>query len=510
VVDSVLGIFGIVHFDVFLAARSSRFHVLMRFFYRSICTRGGFSLEEVTVNRNVFLLLDRSCPRRGWVVWALVAGLWLILTACSTNKPYQIELMPAPHVYGNGIVDPFIDIDGVGPEDVPYQGVLYATDRKPGGEKTDLYKNERGFLLRLGVANISMGKGDLDWEEARRISISKNRGGKYPLKVTHVKELGVLDRTLSELVEEPRGPVIDPTQPGREFAALVNEKLKISHRKEILVYVHGYKVVFDNPILVTTELWHFLGYDGVAIAYAWPSTPSRWAYASDLETAAVTSHNLRIFLEYLAEETDAERINIVGYSAGTRVVISALAQMALGHFHEDRETVQRNLHLGRVILVGSDYDRALFAANINDGLLKLPTSVTIYASESDVALDISRWLFRRDRLGQMFRERPLRPAVDAYLRKMKNLHLIDVTNAEEADAGNGHAYFRKSPWVSSDILVSLMYDLDPMERGLSILPDLPVWHFPGDYIERLKSVLTEINPEYKRAFEGEKEGEQTE
>jgi pimeloyl-ACP methyl ester carboxylesterase len=456
------------------------------------------------MNRNLFLLSDRSCPRRCYVMWALVAGLWLFLAACSSNKLYQIELMPAPHVYGDDIVDPFIDVDDVDPEDVPYQGVLYATDRKPGTEETDLYENERGFLLRLGVANIGMGKGDLDWEEARRISLLKNRSGKYPLKVTHVKELGVLDRTLSELVDDPRGPLPDPTQPGRGFASLVNEKLKISHRKEILIYVHGYKVVFDNPILVTTELWHFLGYDGVAIAYAWPSTPSRWAYASDLETAAVTSHNLRIFLEYLAEETDAERINIIGYSAGTRVVISSLAQMALLHFHEDRETVRRNLRLGRVILVGSDYDRALFAAHLNAGLMKIPDSLTIYLSETDMALSISRWLFRRDRLGQMFRERPLKPAVDAYVRKMGNLHLIDVTNAEDADAGNGHAYFRKSPWVSSDILVSLMYDLDPMERGLGIPPDLPVWYFPGDYIERLKSVLTEINPEYRKAFELEK------
>ena len=459
------------------------------------------------MNRNLFLLSDRSFIRRGRTLRALVAGLWLFLSACSSNKPYQIELMPAPHVYGGGVVDPFIDIDGVKPEDVPYRGVLYATDRKPGDEETDLYENERGFLLRLGIANITMGKGDLDWEEARRISLLKNRSGKYPLKVTHVKELGVLDRTLSELVEDPRAPALDPTLPGREFASLVNEKLRISHRKEILVYVHGYKVVFDNPILVTTELWHFLGYDGVAIAYAWPSTPSRWAYASDLETASLSSQNLRVLLEYLAEETDAERINIIGYSAGTRVVISALAQMALLHSNEDRETVQRDLRLGRVILVGSDYDRSLFAAHLNDGLLKIPASATIYLSETDTALSISRWLFGRDRLGQMWKERPLRQAVEDYVRKMENLHLIDVTDAEEADAGNGHAYFRKSPWVSSDILVSLMYDLDPVERGLSILPDLPVWHFPGDYIQRLKSVLTEINPEYRKAFEVEEKGE---
>ncbi|NIT60672.1 MAG: alpha/beta hydrolase, partial [Aliifodinibius sp.] len=51
------------------------------------------------------------------------------------------------------------------------------------------------------------------------------------------------------------------------------------------IYVHGYKVVFENPMLVATELWHFLGYDGVMVGYAWPSTPSRWAYLRDTDTS---------------------------------------------------------------------------------------------------------------------------------------------------------------------------------------------------------------------------------
>ena len=93
--------------------------------------------------------------------------------------------------------------------------------------------------------------------------------------------------------------------------------------------MHGYKVVFENPLLVAAELWHFLGYDGVFIAYAWPSTPKKLAYFSDLETTSLSAYNLRIFLEYLARETDAENIHIIGYSAGTRLVINALNQLAL-------------------------------------------------------------------------------------------------------------------------------------------------------------------------------------
>ena len=108
----------------------------------------------------------------------------------------------------------------------------------------------------------------------------------------------------------------DPRQPARRFADSVNAKLAVSKRKHVFVYVHGYKVTFENPVLVATELWHYLGYDGVFIAYAWPSTPSKWAYLKDTETAAGYARNLRIFLDYLADETDAEQIHVVGYSAG--------------------------------------------------------------------------------------------------------------------------------------------------------------------------------------------------
>ena len=220
-----------------------------------------------------------------------------------------------------------------------------------------------------------------------------------------------------------------------------------------------------------------------------------------METAALTAHNLRIFLEYLASETDAERIHIVGYSAGTRVVITALHQLALLHVDEGQQAMQKRLKIGHVILVGSDFDRELFGDYIIDGLLKVPSSFSVYTSATDKPLGISRWLFRRERLGQMWRGYKPPPAVADFLNQQDNLHIIDVTDAESAAAGNGHAYFRQSPWASSDILVTLMYDLEPAERGLIRSTELPVWQFPPDYIQNLRSTLIRVNPELKQGLE---------
>ena len=427
------------------------------------------------------------------LIYPVLAAVFLLTAACAPNKPYQIDLMPAPEVYASGTVDPFRDIENIVGKKVPYRGILYATDRRPSKMKGVFYENQRGFLLRLGVADIIAGKKDLDWEEARRISLLKNRTDNYPLKLSAVEEFGILDRSVSELID-PADLPSDPREPAKAFAALINSKLAISRRKEILIYVHGYKVVFDNPILVTTELWHFLGYDGVAIAFAWPSTPSTWAYMSDLETAALSAHSLRILIEYLVEETQVERINIIGYSAGSRVVIDALDQLSLIYRSAGVAALKHDLPIGQVILVGSDYDRDLFAAALLDGLLNLPERLTIYLSETDRALGISQWVFGRNRLGQMWQERPLKPHVDKYLRKSESLVLIDVTGAEAATAGNGHAYFRNSPWVSSDIFVSLLYDLEPDKRGLVRRPHMPIWSFPENYNERLDMLLREYRP----------------
>jgi hypothetical protein len=49
--------------------------------------------------------------------------------------------------------------------------------------------------------------------------------------------------------------------------------------------------------------------------------------------------------------------------------------------------------------------------------------------------------------------------------------------------------------VSSDILATLRYGLAPADRGLILSPELPIWTFPADYIDKLQSVLVEVNPD---------------
>jgi esterase/lipase superfamily enzyme len=400
------------------------------------------------------------------------------LSACGGKKLDQIFLMPAPDVYDAGAIDPFADFNPIGA--IPYEGMLYATDRKPAvDEDKELhYLNERG---------------------PREISLLKNRSRKYPIKISEVKEIGILAESYSNFIPPKTS---DIEQPGNIFAEKINAKLAKSKRKDIYIYVHGFKVVFENPLLVATELWHFLGYDGVAIAYSWPATPKNLAYFADLETTALSAYNLRILIEFLAADTNAENIHIIGYSAGTRVVINALNQLALIYQDDDKETFGQYLRIGHVILAGSDFDRQLFGAYVDEGLLRVAKNFTIYLSDLDKALSLSRWLFKRDRLGQKWKKEVMSDFIADWLWETEKLIFIDVTDAEESTTGNGHAYFRQSPWVSSDILTTLMYDLQPSERGLTRTKEWPMWQFPPDYIQTLAKRLSKLNPDLAPLVEG--------
>ncbi|MHC4342103.1 MAG: alpha/beta hydrolase, partial [Planctomycetota bacterium] len=281
----------------------------------------------------------------------------------------------------------------------------------------------------------------------------------------------------------------DPGAAAKRFAQEVNERLRSSDHPDIFVFVHGYKVRYENPVLVATELWHFLGYEGVFLAYSWPSTPSLWAYFSDLETGELSARNLRKLLVYLAEETRARRIHVLGYSAGTRLVSLTLHQLALRNADRSREEIHERLRLGQVVLTGSDIDRHIFGAYLIDGIARIPEHLTVYTSSTDTAMGPAEWVFGQHRMGRMFAEGELRAEVAESIRSHRGFSIVNVTGAEQADAGNGHAYFQKSPWVSSDLLATFALGLSPAERGLVRDGDSPIWEFPPDYVERLRKAV---------------------
>ena len=432
-------------------------------------------------------------------------ALLLTITSCASLPNDQVNLMPAPDVYGDGLLNPLPEINPF--PNIPYKGILYATDRQPAeeGDPERYYANDRGQFVRLGVANVTLGDRQFDWEYARNISMLKTRTDKLPVRIESVEEWGILASTVPYWADiDLMFPDNHPTDATSRFADAINAQLALSEKKHVYIYVHGYKVIYENPVLIASELWHFMGYNGAFIAYAWPSTPSAFAYIKDSDTSAGYARNLRLLLEAVAEQTDADQIHLIGYSNGTRLVTRALEQFALINQGKSAKEIYEKLRIHNVILVGSDLDRGVFHSYLSDGLLNVPRHMTIYMSETDKALGVSQFLTRRQRVGQMFGGAggEMTPwGRKALVKYADQISLINVTSAEGAGSENGHGYFRASPWASSDILMTLYYGLKPKERGLVDEEGLPMYTFPPDFINRLWNAIEKVDPEFAKDYQ---------
>ncbi|WP_299350460.1 alpha/beta hydrolase [uncultured Shimia sp.] len=404
----------------------------------------------------------------------------LLATACGEKQYNEINLMPSPVAYTTGTLDPFKNRSV---NEFHAQNTLfYATDRAPIGpeDKAEFYANRRGVTLRVGTANVSMDPPVESWEELQDLTSSPERDQKRTLTVDGVTEIGPLALTApNPIVAQPSDAEF--AQASAEFRRQINQQLAHSGGRDAYIYIHGYNVDFAYPTLASKELQHYLGYRGAFISYNWPATPNRLAYFRDLETADSTRRNLRGLIEFLSKETNVRRVHLIGYSAGSRLTFETAYQIALLS-----RSGKSRAKLGQVILVGSDLDRHYFTEAIADGLLDSLDQMSIYMSASDSALAMSRVVFGKNRLGQFTEVTEETRPIANRLASIDKLALIDVTDAEGAALGNGHWYFRSSPWASSDIFLTLLNGQKPQDRGLVRLEGDATWHFPEDYPERLQ------------------------
>ncbi|MCK5736525.1 MAG: alpha/beta hydrolase, partial [Spirochaetaceae bacterium] len=240
--------------------------------------------------------------------------------------------------------------------------------------------------------------------------------------------------------------------------------------------------------LVASEMWHYMGYRGVFIAFSWPSGQNLMEYITDVDTAEYSAIQFRKFLEYLSDETDAEKIHILAFSAGTKLVSQSLHQIGLmDQCHEEENPDAARI--GRVLFTAGDVERQLFGMFASDNLLEPLESMTVYMSDSDKALSASKTIRRYSRLGQPWEGDELPPEALSFIQSSGKLAFVDVSGLEGTGKGSGHEYFRSSPWVSSDVFTNLAFGIPPEKRGLILHENQVYWSFPENYIDNLTLAL---------------------
>lgn len=400
-----------------------------------------------------------NCDMQSLVVLVLAA---LTLASCTSLPGNHVKLIEAPEVVSLAQRE-------FGYKPLDQIEIAYATNRRKSedGKKSEPYASGRGQNVWLGFASLEIERG--------------KRSGKIHLKET--RESGVLKSSVG-VWSLPASK--DAIEGEAAFFSQLNRKLDASKKGDLVIYLSGYQMPFSDPLLVSGQFSSLAANRVVFLGYSWPTTPSITSYFRDLESAEYSSRNLRLLLKQLAAKSHARRIHIFAYSAGTRLAARTLQEINL---ETGSESVARQRYrLGQVALISSDMDRELFGSFLADDITRACEHLSVYRSSKDGILGMSGWLFSRGRLGHVSKKENIPGHRREYLKKLDKLDIIDVSDARSVGGFGGHFYFYKSPWVSSDLLLSFISDLTPSERGLVRADDQFTWSFPSDYSERLEAL----------------------
>ncbi len=401
------------------------------------------------------------------------------------------KMMPSPIAYRDGGVDPFTD---VAPDDrTTTVDVLYATDRARTISTTPAkwYGERRGLALELGTMTVRIGgKGD-SWADLERAS---ERGKRPTMRIVEGESFGTLWTTIpisdAENFEAAQASTsdADPVRaPARRFIDEVNERLARSDWKEVVIYVPGFNTPFKAPVHMMAQYAHYMGRDGVFIAYSWPARSSPLGYSKQMTTAGISVRNLRQLVLLLAEHSDAHQINLVSYSAGAPILTDALLQLRLMHADDTEEELRRALPIGSVVYAGADEDLDYYRNTYLDGFGQVAENITVYTSRADFGVTLSR-LFTTGsaRLGNVTAD--LTEGDLAALRQGTTTHFVDVTDASRAAGGGdiwSHGYWYLNPWINQDVIVLLRTNAPPADRGLVREEGEAIWSIPRDYPRRV-------------------------
>ncbi|MDZ7587900.1 MAG: alpha/beta hydrolase [Parasphingorhabdus sp.] len=167
----------------------------------------------------------------------------------------------------------------------------------------------------------------------------------------------------------------------------------------ILLYVHGFNESLLTSGRDTAQIGRLTDTKGPVILYTWPSRNKLVSYGVDETNMYWDERNFRNFLSALAELPETREIVIVAHSLGARLVIPAIAFV-------DRNTARvDSANIAKIILASPDIDSQNFERDIASDVLSARRvadgrEITIYVSDNDRALNLSRRVHGYPRLGE--------------------------------------------------------------------------------------------------------------
>ncbi len=231
--------------------------------------------------------------------------------------------------------------------------------------------------------------------------------------------------------DQPAAAVDSEPLTADEFLTGVRGQLERSRQHDLLLFVHGFNVRFDEAVICAAQLALNMPFNGAVVTYAWPTQGGVFNYDEDepINHASVTP-----FMEFLqtlrngvSEET---RITILVHSMGNRIVMDALDRMP---------PPRGGKPISQVVLCAPDVGRTDFE-RWAPSVLAQSERVALYSNASDSALIASKGKHAESRAGDAWHP-VLVPGIEVV-----DCSRVDLTMM-------GHSYFGENSDVLSDLFM---------------------------------------------------------
>lgn len=306
--------------------------------------------------------------------------------------------------------------------------VFFATDRKPTGQSRlgQTFGSQASRILTFGMSDV-------------RVPIEHRMG--YLERPLHIARISLSEENESQHVMLKETQTNDDVPFYRELAA----EIKQSGNRDAFVFVHGFNVTFDEAVRRTAQIAYDLAFDGAPILYSWPSHGARRHYAADEDAVQDTVPRLEAFLRRLIIEARAENVYLIAHSMGNRALTQAIERMYI------RSNGRPGYKFRRIILTAPDV-RSSTMQDVAPALVSMADQVTLYASNNDKALKLSRQINNYPRAGQ----------AGDHILIMDGIYTVDVSAVDTEFLG--HSYYASNRSVLADIFQAMRCAEHPDQR----------------------------------------------
>lgn len=291
------------------------------------------------------------------------------------------------------------------------QSVFYVTDRKQTGseEPDEMFGGARsgGGALSYGLAEVN---------------------------IPRSHKTGQIETPWLTVLQDPRKHIFVLKLNAMSEATFFSNVAKPNGSDDVLVYVHGFNVSFDDALKRAAQISVDLEFKGAPIVFSWPSDASLSAYNSDWEDVNWSTKHIEAFLDALTTKVQGKKVHLIAHSMGSKGLLNALRLLS----YRGKAAL-----FGTAILCAPDFDAGLFQDQIADEVRSLASQWVVYASRRDVALSASSGI-NTPRLGTPF-------------TLAKGYEIIDASEIEVTpwNVPENHSYYATKKVVLDDMISAI-------------------------------------------------------